>query len=335
MTHSNAGNSSSPLAFARPVVKLLFVAALLCGPYAARGDNAIVVPDGVYTIHPSNAQSLVLDASAGAGQAVVLAAPASSGQSFTVKAKGGGFYELNLPGNLALTIADTSGADGTKVIVDADKGLDTQLWSIVPNGLTVFNLIPKLQTAKGLDNYGGAIVAGPTVDVWGNSGSDPHLQWTLVTPSGNTLSSALPSGLKDGSYTIHPSNAPDLLLDGSAGSGQPVVLGSAAASGQTWAISFKGQYCLIKLPGNLALTIADPTGALQSKILVAPDAGADTQLWAIVPNGTNTFNIVPKLAPGSGVDNYFGATTPGPSVDLFANAGSDPHLQWAITPGGH
>jgi len=335
MRHSNSSNSSSSLASARPVVTFLIFAALLCGQYAARADNAVVVPDGVYTIHPFNALNLVLDASAGAGQPVALAAPASSGQSFTVKAKGGGFYEVTMTGNLALTIADTSGADGTKVIVDADKGLDTQLWSIVPIGLSVFNFIPKLETAKGLDNFGGATVAGPTVDLWGSGGSDPHLQWALVNPGGATLSSVLPSGLKDGSYTIHPSNAPDLLLDGSAGSGQPVVLGSAAASGQTWVITFKGQYCQIKLPGNLALTIADPTGALQSKILVTRDTGADTQLWAIVPNGTNMFNIVPKLAPISGIDNFMGATTPGPSVDLFGNAGNDQHLQWAITPGGH
>jgi len=143
------------------------------------------IENGAYTIHPVSNTQVNLDGSGGTDQPVTIANSDAAGkQVWTITKKGDGFYSITLPGNpaLALTVLNGSGIAGTKVILKPDTGLDTQLWSLVPNDGTTYNVYSKHNTGTGLDDFGGSPNPGPSIDLWTNITDDPHQQWTL-TPS--------------------------------------------------------------------------------------------------------------------------------------------------------
>jgi hypothetical protein len=64
-----------------------------------------------------------------------------------------------------------------------NKGLDAQLWSIVPaesDGSSYYNILSKSAPGRGIDNFEGSKVPGASVDLWVNAVGDKHLQWSIV-----------------------------------------------------------------------------------------------------------------------------------------------------------
>ncbi len=137
--------------------------------------------DAAYSLSPYNAPNLALDGSGGGSTPVGIAPPASgAAQAWTVMSNGDGYYSIRPTNNpaQALTVSDTGGKDGTKIIMAQYQGQDTQLWKITPNG-SYFNIDSKQTPASGIDNFGGSMQPGGSVDLWADNGYDPHLEWQL------------------------------------------------------------------------------------------------------------------------------------------------------------
>ncbi len=146
--------------------------ALSTGPQPAL-DN------GTYAIVPASAPALTLTAK---GAGVGLAA--QSNQAWVFTDKGGGEYDIQPSSDhsLALAVAGGGAVSGTKIVLQADQGLPSERWVVVPNANGTYGLVPKCASGSGLDDFGGNATSDAVVDLWDRWAGDPHTQWT-ITPA--------------------------------------------------------------------------------------------------------------------------------------------------------
>ena len=166
----------------------LLITDLLNGEIA-RGQNA----DGTFTLVPSSAPNLVLEAvKAGTsdGTPVALAAPSTGPeQKWTFVAKGDNSYVIR-PGYSSTLVLATSGdakTNGAAVVLKTENDQPAQLWSLKKNENGSFSLLPQNAPAKALDNPGGNQTPGTVEDLWDRDPDDTHTQWTLKALDGAKL----------------------------------------------------------------------------------------------------------------------------------------------------
>ncbi|MDR3709964.1 MAG: RICIN domain-containing protein [Capsulimonadaceae bacterium] len=139
-----------------------------------------IIDPGLYTLRPFAAQAVLVapDSPKDGGVARIMPDAKSSAQEWSF-AKRGDFYAILLAADttLALTVQDPKPSDGTRVILQQDKGLDSQLWQVLPAQNDSIALAPKCAPKSGLDDFGGKFTPGSAVDIWTLSLNDAHLLW--------------------------------------------------------------------------------------------------------------------------------------------------------------
>ena len=136
--------------------------------------------NGTYTVTPSGAQALVLNAIA---LGVGLAAPTGlSGQKWVFTAMGGSRYDIQPDSDRssALTVAGGGSVVGAKAVLAPDQGLPGQRWSVVVNGNGTYGLVPQCAPDGGLDDFGGNATPTAVIDIWQRWTDDPHTQWIIT-----------------------------------------------------------------------------------------------------------------------------------------------------------
>ncbi len=135
-----------------------------------------------------------------------------------------------------------------------------------------------------------------------------------------------------GAYSIAPVSAPGMVLEAV---GAVVTIGKpSGAANQKWKIAPKGDELFTIRPANSAqLVVAAAKGEAKNgtAIVVEAETGAASQLWSVKRLENGSCNLIPKHAPGMGIDDFGGGKTPGSRLDLWTNKAGDQHLEWKIT----
>jgi len=140
-----------------------------------------------------------------------------------------------------------------------------------------------------------------------------------------------------GAYSIVPVSAPALVLEATGKEeGAIVSIGKPAGGApQKWMVVAKGDNLFaIQSTANPALVLAAAKGATKigTVIVLEKDDGQPWQRWELKRLDNGAYNVLPKHAPGMGLDDLGGKQVPGAKIDLWQNAPNDPHLQWKILP---
>jgi enterochelin esterase-like enzyme/sugar lactone lactonase YvrE len=142
-----------------------------------------------------------------------------------------------------------------------------------------------------------------------------------------------------GAYAIAPVSAPGLVLEAvGAGTTEGTVVSIGKASGaahQKWVIAPKGDDFFTVRPawsGSLVVAAAKGEAKNGTAIVLEAETGAASQLWHLKKLENGNYNLIPKHAPGMGLDDFGGGTTPGSRIDLWPAKAGDQHLEWTIKP---
>ena len=140
---------------------------------------------------------------------------------------------------------------------------------------------------------------------------------------------------EEGSYTLAPFNAPDLRLNAPRESGGVVTIQNADdnAPPQQWIFTRAADgFYAIHPAANAALSLAVEGEKTENKTPVIVEENRDiaTQRWEMRANSNGTYSLMAQSAPGSGLDNFGGATGAGATQDIWQYDGFDPHLQWQL-----
>lgn len=143
-----------------------------------------------------------------------------------------------------------------------------------------------------------------------------------------------------GAFTIAPVSAPSLVLE-AAGSGDAAgaVVSIADPTGkpnQQWVLVADpdGSYA-IQAGANPALVLSAAAGGAENGTLIVLEADARKpwQRWEVKRNRDNgTVSLIPRHAPGKGLDDFGGGNKPGSRQDLWTYDPWDEHLQWTLKP---
>lgn len=136
-------------------------------------------------------------------------------------------------------------------------------------------------------------------------------------------------------YSIAPVSAPGLVLE-TAGSGDGAIVSIGKPSdsaNQKWVIAARGDDFFTIRSTNGALVVAAAKGGEKNGTLIVleKETEADWQLWQLKKLENGNYNLIPKHAPGMGMDDFGGGKTPGSRIDLWQNRAGDQHLEWKIT----
>jgi CubicO group peptidase (beta-lactamase class C family)/enterochelin esterase-like enzyme/sugar lactone lactonase YvrE len=147
---------------------------------------------GAYAIVPVSAPALVLEAvGAGAeGSAVSINRPAATAsQRWVIAPKGDHWFAIESASNSALVLAVARGETkiGTPIVLEKESGQPWQRWSLTKNESGNYSLTPQHAPGMGIDLLGGRQTPGARVDLWKNSGNDPHLQWMIKPLAGSPI----------------------------------------------------------------------------------------------------------------------------------------------------
>ncbi len=142
-----------------------------------------------------------------------------------------------------------------------------------------------------------------------------------------------------GAFTIVPVSAPELVLEAvGAGStpGTVVSIGlPAGAPHQQWRLVHRGGGWHQLRPAHsetLVMAAAAGRTANGTPIVLETASDAPWQLWAVKRNPDDSFSLIPKHAPGQGLDDFGGGKVPGARQDLWTCNPADEHLQWLLQP---
>ena len=72
--------------------------------------------------------------------------------------------------------------------------------------------------------------------------------------------------------------------------------------------------------------------AIGTPIVLEIESGQPWQQWEIKKNENGSYCLIPKHAPGKGLDHLGGRPRPGAQIDLWTNNQGDQHLEWMIKP---
>ena len=143
----------------------------------------------------------------------------------------------------------------------------------------------------------------------------------------------------EGSFTIIPASAPEMVLEGVGGGivdGTAVSLGlPSGGSNQTWVITSKGDGFYLVRPAYSATMVLAASGGNTNNgtaVVLETESGKPWQLWSIRQNANGSCSLVPKHAPAKGLDDFGGRKTVGAKQDLWNFNPSDEHLQWVLKP---
>jgi len=137
-----------------------------------------------------------------------------------------------------------------------------------------------------------------------------------------------------GYYSIIPASAPSMVLEAPENAAVTIGVPSDAAN-QKWIIQPKGDGFFWIMPSSspmLALTAEKGETKNGTSLVLQKDNGQPWQLWSMNRQEDGSYTIVPKHAPGKGIDLLGGKSAPGSKVDLWENHPGDKHLQWFIRP---
>ena len=143
----------------------------------------------------------------------------------------------------------------------------------------------------------------------------------------------------EGSFTIIPVSAPEMVLEGvgtGTTNGTAVSLGHpSAAPNQTWNIMPKGDgFYFVRPAYSTALVLAVSGGNTNNgaTVVLETENGKPWQLWSIMQNDNGSCSLVPKHAPAKGLDDFGGRKNVGAKQDLWNYNPADEHLQWVLKP---
>ena len=143
----------------------------------------------------------------------------------------------------------------------------------------------------------------------------------------------------EGSFTIIPASAPDMVLEGVGGGlvdDTAVSLNHpAGAPNQVWVITPKGEGFYHIRPAyspTLVLTVSGGKTNNGTTVVLETESGKPWQLWSIRQNPNGSCCLLPKHAPTKGLDDFGGRKTVGAKQDIWNYNPSDEHLQWMLKP---
>lgn len=152
-----------------------------------------------YSISPASALSMVLeptDSVPHEGSIVSIGKPEGAPkQKWTLLHKGDDWFVIRSVSSPGLVLAVEKGGtkNGTPVVLEKDSDQPWQWWSLKKTENGSYTLTPKHAPGMGLDDLGGKQNPGAKIDLWQNSGNDPHLQWHIRPLAG----SPMPAGKSD------------------------------------------------------------------------------------------------------------------------------------------
>jgi len=148
---------------------------------------SLPLTSGSYRIQSYGNQNFSIDAyGGGTGNGTIVEIWTNSGgsshQDWVFTYKGNGYYKISpaYSSAISMTVTGAGSAYGTKIILQTDQGLTSQLWAVVPNGNGSYTLMPKCSIGNVLNIDGGNYTNGYQLDIWQNCYCG-NQQW-LITP---------------------------------------------------------------------------------------------------------------------------------------------------------
>lgn len=173
---------------------------------------------GAYAIVPVSAPSLVLTAT-GEGalenKSVTIENPVgASNQKWVITLAGDTLYTIKpaTSSTLVLTVAKGDAKNGAAIVLETDRGQPWQRWALAKQANGSYTFAPKHAPSMGLDDLGGKQTPGTKIDLWQNTGNDPHLQW-LIKPLAGSGATASPETSAVSNYKS-PAIKPEEVLAG-------------------------------------------------------------------------------------------------------------------------
>jgi enterochelin esterase-like enzyme/sugar lactone lactonase YvrE len=159
---------------------------------------------GAYTIVPSSAQKMVLEATgAGTEEGAVVSINNPAGQpnqKWIITPKGENLFSIHPASSAALALSVAKGEKnrGAAIVVAKDAGQLSQLWSLTKLDDGRYNLTPQSAPEMNLDHNGGKAVVGAKIGLFPHPANrrDPHLEWIIQPLAGSTAAAAPKEGEK-------------------------------------------------------------------------------------------------------------------------------------------
>ena len=166
-----------------------------------------------------------------------------------------------------------------------------------------------------------------------------HSVFTLATALSVSVAAQQCLAEDWGAYSLVPVSAPNLTLEATEASpidGTIISIGKPSGNpNQKWMIVPKGDnWVVLQSVANPVLVLSVEKAGTKNgtSIILEKDSGQPSQLWALQKLDNGSYSLMPKHAPGMGIDDQGGKQTPGTKIDLWQNSGNDQHLQWFIKP---
>jgi len=162
--------------------------------------------------------------------------------------------------------------------------------------------------------------------------------WPIVLATALTVGRVEAEGW-DGPFTIIPVSAPGMVLEAVApgtSDGNAVSIGlPGGAPNQMWTLRSAGQDAYTIRPATSpTLVLAVTAGGTDNgtPVVLETDAGKPWQRWTVRANYNGSYSLLAQHAPGKGLDDFGGGSTPGARQDLWDYNPADEHLQWVLKP---
>ena len=161
---------------------------------ASAGTGHCLAEDwGAYAIVPVSAPAMVLEtggATPAEGTVVTIGKPAGSpNQKWVITPQDGQWVTIHPAASSALVIAVQKGGtkNGSAIVLEQESGQPWQRWTLTKHENGSYTLTPKHAPGMGLDDFGGKQTPGAQIDLWTNTGNDPHLQWMIKPLAGSAV----------------------------------------------------------------------------------------------------------------------------------------------------
>ena len=136
-----------------------------------------------------------------------------------------------------------------------------------------------------------------------------------------------------GLYSIRPVVGPDMALE--SVDGVVTIRKSAPVAPQKWSIvrGAEGFFCISPASDPSRVLSAENSGAQRgTRIVLEPNSGKPSQLWALHKQEGGAYTLTPKHAPKMALDDFGGRIAPGSRIDLWDKKVGDRHLLWLVQP---
>lgn len=265
-------------------------------------SNSVNISNGVYTLSPKNAPSMVLDISGGTSNSEanvqIWKSNGTNAQKFSISGSGSSYILTALCGDKVLDVCGGSGNPGTNLWQYESNGTISQKWSFIDAGDGYYYIKSNLGTYIDVEN--GASSSGTNVWMWKFNGSDAQ-KWKL-TPT---------SGVQSNTYTAYVANTP--------GNDSLAINSRPAAGNKIGEIPYGGAVTVYpdKTSGNwLWVSYNGISGYSYSKYLASssqPAYSSNTRTGVVTGTGGRTLAINSRPAKGYQI----GAIPEGASMTVY------------------